>query len=49
MWPSLFLARFRYDNSMKESMFSVGLQGIKEDDVEKVKEIIQDTFNKVAK
>ncbi|XP_071792109.1 presequence protease, mitochondrial-like [Asterias amurensis] len=37
-----------YDGSTKDSSFSAGLQGIKMDDVERVKTIIQDTFRKVA-
>ncbi|XP_033114780.1 presequence protease, mitochondrial-like [Anneissia japonica] len=37
-----------YDNSTKEASFSVGLQGIATEDVEKVKDIIQQTFQKVA-
>ena len=38
----------RYSTETKDSMFSVGLQGLKEDDVEKVKELIWSTLEKVA-
>ncbi|XP_060592348.1 presequence protease, mitochondrial-like, partial [Ruditapes philippinarum] len=36
-----------YNGYTKESSFSVGLQGIHKDDVEKVKQIISDTIDKV--
>ncbi|XP_077997205.1 presequence protease, mitochondrial-like [Glandiceps talaboti] len=36
-----------YSSSTKDSTFSIGLKGIGEDDVEKVKQIIEDTFDKV--
>jgi Zn-dependent M16 (insulinase) family peptidase len=37
-----------YSNGTKDSYFSVGLQGISVDDVDKVKKIISETFEKVA-
>ncbi|XP_048577548.1 presequence protease, mitochondrial isoform X1 [Nematostella vectensis] len=37
-----------YDNGTKDASFSIGLQGIKKEDVEKVKEIIKTTFDKVV-
>ena len=40
---------FRYNGYTKESSFSVGLQGIHKNDVEKVKQIISDTIDKVIK
>ncbi|XP_041374420.1 presequence protease, mitochondrial-like isoform X2 [Gigantopelta aegis] len=36
-----------YDGHTKEATFSVGLQGIKEEDVDKVRQIINETFNTV--
>ncbi|XP_070570362.1 presequence protease, mitochondrial-like isoform X2 [Ptychodera flava] len=36
-----------YDSSTKEATFSIGLKGISENDVETVKNIIEDTFDKV--
>lgn len=36
------------DSTTKEASFTVGLQGIKEEDVEKVRNIVWDTFEKVA-
>ncbi|XP_022112056.1 presequence protease, mitochondrial-like isoform X2 [Acanthaster planci] len=37
-----------YDGSTKDASFSVGLQGIRQEDVEPVKSIIEDTFKKVV-
>jgi len=37
----------RYSGSMRESMFSVGLQRISPHDVDRVKQIIDETFDKV--
>ena len=39
----------RYDTSTRESSFSVGLQGIREEDVPRVKEIIWSTLERVAR
>lgn len=39
----------RYSNNTRDASFSVGLQGIAEEDVEKVKRIIDDTVDKVVK
>ena len=39
----------RYDTSIRESSFSVGLQGIREEDVPRVKEIIWSTLERVAR
>lgn len=39
----------RYDGSTREASFSVGLQGIKKEDVSKVTDIIWATLNKVAR
>ena len=39
----------RYDSSTRESSFSVGLQGIREEDVPRVKEIIWSTLERVAR
>lgn len=36
-----------YDCSIKEALFSIGLMGIIENDVQKVKDIIQQTFEEV--
>ncbi|KAK3738451.1 hypothetical protein QZH41_017087, partial [Actinostola sp. cb2023] len=36
-----------YDNGTKDSSFSIGLKGIKPDDVDRVKKIIHETFDKV--
>ena len=36
-----------YDNTVREGYFSVGLQGIAPEDVEKVKSIIHETMEKV--
>ena len=38
----------RYSNDTKESSFSVGLWGIKEEDVNMVKQIVQNTFEAVV-
>ena len=38
----------RYSSDTKDSTFSVGLQGLKEDDVDKVKDLIWSTLEKVA-
>ena len=38
----------RYSSETRDAMFSVGLQGIREEDVETVKELIWTTLNKVA-
>jgi hypothetical protein len=38
-----------YSDDLKQSTFSVGLKGIKKDDVPKVEALITDTLNKVAK
>ena len=37
----------RYNGYTKEASFSVGLQGIHRNDVERVKQIISDTIDKV--
>jgi len=37
----------RYNGYMRESMFSVGLQRIASSDIDTVKEIIDETFEKV--
>ena len=39
----------RYDNSTKEGSFSIGLQGVKADDVDAVKSLIWDTLHKVSR
>ena len=39
----------RYDTSTRESSFSVGLQGIREEDIPRVKEIIWSTLERVAR
>jgi Zn-dependent M16 (insulinase) family peptidase len=36
-----------YDSNTKEASFSVGLQGIAEDDVQKVQDIIEQTIEQV--
>ena len=38
-----------FDGNTKEASFSVGLQGIAEEDVERVKQIIEDTIDKVIR
>ena len=38
---------YSYDNGTKDSSFSIGLKGIKPDDVDRVKKIIHETFDKV--
>ena len=38
----------RYSSETRDAVFSVGLQGIREEDVETVKELIWTTLNKVA-
>ena len=40
---------FRYDNSTKEASFSVGLQGVRMGDVQKVKDMIWSTLENVAR
>ena len=39
----------RYEGSCRDSLFSVGLQGVKEGDVERVKEAVWSTLETVAK
>jgi len=39
----------RYDSSTREASFSVGLQGIREEDVPQVKEIIWSALERVAR
>ena len=39
----------RYDSSTREASFSVGLQGIREEDVPQVKEIVWSTLERVAR
>ena len=39
----------RYSSYTKDTKFSVGLQDIAENDVEKVKKIIDDTIDKVVR
>ncbi|KAG2182463.1 hypothetical protein INT43_007393 [Umbelopsis isabellina] len=41
-----FSANTGYDSSTMQSCFSVGLQGIKSDDIDKIKSTIQDVFEK---
>jgi len=43
----MFRCCFRYNGNMRESMFSVGLQRIAASDVDKVKQIVNTTFDKV--
>ena len=43
------LCTCRYDNSTYEASFSVGLQGVAENDVSKVKDIVRKTFEDVAR
>lgn len=38
---------FRYDGSTKEASFSIGLQGIAEEDTERVKQLISQTIDDV--
>lgn len=38
---------FRYDGSTKEASFSIGLQGIAEEDAERVKQLISQTIDDV--
>lgn len=38
---------FRYDGSTKEASFSIGLQGIAEDDTERVKGLISQTIDAI--
>ena len=38
---------FRFDGDTKEASFSVGLQGIKEEDEARVRQIISDTIDSV--
>ena len=45
----LYTHVLRYDTSTRESSFSVGLQGIREEDVPRVKEIIWSTLERVAR
>ena len=40
---------YRYDNSTYEASFSVGLHGVAEENVSKVKDIIWKTFESVAR
>ena len=45
-----FLFSFpRYNGYTKESSFSIGLQGVHKDDVDKVKQLIEETIDKVIK
>lgn len=37
----------RYDGSNKEASFSIGLQGMAEEDTERVKQIISQTFDDI--
>lgn len=37
----------RYDGSTKEASFSVGLQGIAEEDIERVKHLISQTIDDI--
>ena len=47
---NVFLFSFpRYNGYTKESSFSIGLQGVHKDDVDKVKQIIEETIDKVIK
>lgn len=41
-----FSANTGYDSSTMQSCFSVGLQGIKSDDIDKIKSTIQNVFEK---
>lgn len=45
----LLFFKNRYDNQAKEARFSVGLQGVSEADVPKVRQIINETFDKVIR
>ena len=45
----IFTCHNRFDHSMREAAFSIGLQGIHKDDVGRVKEIIWSTLETVAK
>lgn len=38
---------FRYDGSTKEASFSIGLQGIAEEDTERVKQLISQTIDDI--
>lgn len=46
---SLMFCDCSYNPSTRESRFSVGLQGINKDDVQKVTGIIKETIDKVIK
>lgn len=49
MMPIFFSYIHRYDHSMRETWFSIGLQGIHSDDIGRVKEIIWSTLEGVVK
>ena len=40
---------FRFENHLKQSIFSIGAREIAEKDVEQVKEVIESTFDNVIK
>lgn len=40
---------FSYDGSTKEASFSIGLQGIAEEDTERVKQLISQTIDDIIK
>ncbi|KAI8084616.1 peptidase M16C associated-domain-containing protein [Halteromyces radiatus] len=46
---SEFSANTGYDNTTRMSSFSIGLQGVRQDDIEKVQNTIQDVLEKVKK
>lgn len=41
------VASCRYDGSTKEASFSIGLQGVDEEDIERVKQTISQTIDKI--
>ena len=51
MWNcvDVALAVWRFQGNTKEASYAVGLQGIKESDVEKVTQIINQTLDQVIK